>query len=67
MQPRVVLLASASPMPPIKEHKTLKKTSGPNSGNPFDPSQRPFILFKGNTVHSTGYNWEHAGAPLWSA
>jgi hypothetical protein len=49
---------------PIKEHKTLKKTSGPNSGNPFDPSQRPFILFKGNTVHSTGYNWEHAGAPL---
>lgn len=31
------------------------------NGYPFDPSQRPFILFKNNTVHSTGYAWEHAG------
>jgi len=46
---------------PIKDHRTLKKASGPNSGYPFDPSQRPFILFKGNTVHSTGYFWEHSG------
>lgn len=27
-----------------------------------DPSQRPFISFRGNTAHSTGYNWEHGGA-----
>lgn len=42
---------------PIKEHRLAKKANG----FPFDPSQRPFISFKGNTVHSTGYNWEHAG------
>jgi hypothetical protein len=42
---------------PIKDHKNLKKPDG----YPFNPGQRPFILFKGNTVHSTGYNWEHGG------
>jgi hypothetical protein len=43
---------------PIKDNRLAKKANG----YPFDPSQRPFILFKGNTAHSTGYNWEHGGA-----
>ena len=42
---------------PIKEHRRFKKADG----FPFNPSERPFVLFRGNTVHSTGYNWEHAG------
>jgi hypothetical protein len=24
------------------------------NGQPFNPSERPFVLFKGNTAHSTG-------------
>lgn len=43
---------------PIKDNRLAKKANG----YPFDPSQRPFIQFKGNTAHSTGYNWEHGGA-----
>jgi hypothetical protein len=42
----------------IKDHRNIKK---PN-GFPFDPSERPFVLFKGNTAHSTGYFWEHNAA-----
>jgi hypothetical protein len=30
--------------------------------SPFDPSERPFVLFKGNTAHSKGYFWEHNAA-----
>ncbi|WIA35607.1 hypothetical protein OEZ86_004028 [Tetradesmus obliquus] len=42
----------------IKDHRNIKKADG----FPFDPSQRPFVLFKGNTAHSTGYFWEHNAA-----
>ncbi len=34
----------------IKDHRNIKKPDG----FPFNPSERPFILFKGNTAHSTG-------------
>ena len=40
----------------IKNYLGLKKPDG----YPFNPSERPFILFKGNTVHSTGYQWGDA-------
>eukprot|EP00882_Tetradesmus_deserticola_P022929 GHRQ01024934.1.p1 GENE.GHRQ01024934.1~~GHRQ01024934.1.p1 ORF type:complete len:160 (-),score=43.06 GHRQ01024934.1:567-1046(-) len=42
----------------IKDHRNIKQ---PN-GYPFDPSTRPFLLFKGNSAHSTGYFWEHNAA-----
>jgi hypothetical protein len=35
---------------PIKEHRGLKRPDG----FPFNPSERPFISFSGNSVHSTG-------------
>jgi hypothetical protein len=42
----------------IKDHRNIKQANG----FPFDPSSRPFLLFKGNSAHSTGYFWEHNAA-----
>ncbi|KAF6266444.1 hypothetical protein COO60DRAFT_1669869 [Scenedesmus sp. NREL 46B-D3] len=42
----------------IKDHRTARRPDG----RPFDPSERPFLLFSGNSAHSTGYFWEHNAA-----
>eukprot|EP00775_Hariotina_reticulata_P009208 gene9208-9375_t len=40
----------------IKDHRNILKPDG----FPFNPSERPLLLFRNNTVHSTGYFWEHS-------
>eukprot|EP00775_Hariotina_reticulata_P004484 gene4484-4738_t len=41
----------------IKESQNAKMADGMR---PFNPSKRPFVLFKGNTAHSSGWAGEHA-------
>lgn len=52
----------------IKDHKNIKKAGGVY---PFNPAERPFVLFRNNTVHSTGEcrcslcGWQQQRHPSW--
>ena len=60
-RPTTLTRARTLPVLPTSPHasraqnfKGLKKANG----YPFDPSRRPLIEFRGNTAHSTGFQWE---------